>query len=68
MLSSSVLKPTAGGQDALDVWNADSQQTAALFAALAQARPAANCLADNRCSAVACPEVRSDPACGPQLV
>ena len=44
------------------MWNADSQQTAALFAALAQAQPAANCLADNRCSAVACPQARAlDP-------
>ena len=45
-------------RDAADVWNADSLQTAELFAALAGAQSEANCLADNRCSAVACPEVR----------
>ena len=46
-------------QDPAALWNADSEQRAALFDSMVK-QMAQNCLADNRLSAVICPEAKRD--------
>ena len=47
-------------QDPADLWNTDAVQTTELFAGMVKGGEA-NCLADNRWSAVRCPGARRDP-------
>lgn len=52
-------------QDPAELWNSDSVQTAELFARMTRGGEA-NCLGDNRWSAVQCAGARRDPALAAQ--
>jgi hypothetical protein len=53
-------------QDPAGLWNSDSVQTAELFARMTKGGEA-NCLGDNRWSAVRCPGAARDPALAAQV-
>ena len=53
-------------QDPAALWNADSEQRAALFDSMVK-QMAQNCLSDNRLSAVVCPEAKRDPELAKKL-
>ena len=47
-------------QDATDLWNADTEQTAALFDSMVK-KMEQNCLAENKLSAICCEGAKRDP-------